>query len=316
MDTSTVNKSGHPRQERPAWPVVVWYAIRPRTLPLSLSPVLAGTALGWVETGALRLDITIVAALVIAIIQIGTNLQNDAVDALNETDQPDRAGPIRVTERGWLSPRQVIRGAYTAYASGLMLGAYLVYLGGIPILLLGALSVAAAYAYSGGPWPISRGPFGEIFVITFFGLVAVGGVTYLYGAPLTWKVLLMSLAIGVPAAAVLLVNNLRDRDSDEQAGRRTLAILLGRDGALWLYGAFLFIVSAGLIAIASAGTPWTGAMLGLAGIPIGVRIWRTLSSAEDALTYNTCLARTAMFQLAVTISMCLGLGLAVMVGCR
>jgi 1,4-dihydroxy-2-naphthoate octaprenyltransferase len=262
----------------------------------------------------LRLDVTLVAALVIAIIQIGTNLQNDAVDTLNETDQPDRAGPIRVTERGWLTPRQVIRGAYTAYAVGLLLGAYLVYLGGLPILILGILSVAAAYAYSGGPWPISRGPFGELFVITFFGLVAVGGVAYIYGAPLSWKIPVLGLAIGVPAASVLLVNNLRDRESDQRAGRRTLAILLGHNGALRLYGAFLVMISAGFIAIATAGSPWYGALLGLSGVPLGVRIWRTLASAEDAPTYNNCLARTAMFQLVVTVSMCLGLGLAVMVG--
>ncbi|BAU56730.2 1,4-dihydroxy-2-naphthoate polyprenyltransferase [Halorhodospira halochloris] len=276
--------------------------------------MLAGSAVGWVETGVLRLDITIVAVLVIAIIQIGTNLQNDAIDTLNETDQPDRAGPVRVTERGWLTPGQVIRAAYFAYAVGLFLGAYLVYQGGLPILILGMLSVAAAYAYSGGPWPVSRGPLGEVFVIAFFGLVAVGGVAYLYGAPFDLKTILMGLAIGVPAAAVLLVNNLRDLESDKRAGRLTLAILLGREGAIWLYGAFLFLVTAGLIAIATSGGPWVGAMLGLSGIPLGVRIWRTLSSAEDAQTFNTCLSRTAIFQLLVTITMCLGLGLAVMVG--
>lgn len=314
METSSTSKARIAKQKRPGWPVVVWHAIRPRTLPLSLSPVLAGSALGWVETGGLRLDITLVAALAIAIIQIGTNLQNDAVDTLNETDQPDRAGPVRVTERGWLTPEQVIHAAYTAYALGLLLGTYLVYQGGLPILILGILSTAAAYTYSGGPWPVSRGPLGELFVISFFGLVAVSGVVYLYGAAIDWKTFMMGLAIGVPAAAVLLVNNLRDIDSDKRAGRRTLAILLGRKGALGLYGLFLFIVSAGLIAIAAAGTPWVGAMLGLSGIPLGVHIWQTLIRAEDARTYNTCLARTAIFQLLVTLTMCLGLGLAVMVG--
>ncbi|MBK1733762.1 1,4-dihydroxy-2-naphthoate octaprenyltransferase [Halorhodospira abdelmalekii] len=302
------------REPRPGWPLVLWYAIRPRTLPLSLSPVLAGSAVGWVESGVLRLDVTLVAALVIAIIQIGTNLQNDAADTLNATDQAGRVGPLRVTERGWLTPRQVLTGAFAAYGVGLLLGVYLIYLGGWPIVVLGLLSVLAAFAYSGGPWPISRGPFGELVVILFFGLVAVGGVAYLYGAPITWKVLLIALIVGVPAAAVLLVNNLRDRQSDARAGRRTLAILLGRERALWLFGGFLLFVTVGLLVVATAGPPWVGVALGLAGVPLGVRVWRALIHAEEPATYNSCLARTALFQLLVTVTMTLGLVLAVAVG--
>ncbi len=295
---------------RPGWLATAWYAIRPRTLPLSLSPVLAGSAVGWVEAGAPRPDITLVAALSAAAIQIGTNLQNDAADTLNATDQADRLGPVRVTERGWMSARQVLAAAYGSFALAVLCGLYLVAIGGWPILAIGLVSVAAGYAYSAGPRPISRGPLGELFVIFFFGVVPVGGMTYLYTGGVTVPALLLGGVIGLPAAAVLLVNNLRDRRNDARAGRRTLAILLGRDGSRWLFGGLLAGVAAGLLALGALGAPWSGAVLGLAGLPLGVRIWRSLAEADSAAVYNACLGRTAGFQLALSLGA--GLGLLVM----
>ncbi|MBK5936383.1 1,4-dihydroxy-2-naphthoate octaprenyltransferase [Halorhodospira halophila] len=286
---------------RPSWPTIAWHAIRPRTLPLSLSPILAGSAVGWVESGVLRLDVTLVAALSTAAIQIGTNLQNDAADTLNQTDSAERIGPVRVTERGWLTPRQVMAAAYSAFALALVCGAYLVAIGGLPILVLGILSVLAGYAYSGGPFPISRGPFGELFVIFFFGLVAVGGVVYLYTGAISPPALVMGLAVGLPAAAVLLVNNLRDREGDREAGRWTLAILLGPLGSVWLFGGLLAGVALGLLGLAAFGVPWTGAALGLAVLPFGVRIWRSLMGASSGEDYNRCLARTGVFQLLLAL---------------
>ncbi len=292
---------------RPSWPVIVWQAIRPRTLPLSLSPVLAGSVVGWVETGTARLDISLTAALSAAAIQIGTNLQNDAADTVNETDSAERVGPVRVTERGWLSPRQVMGAAYAAFALAVLCGAYLVALGGVPILILGLLSVLAGYAYSGGPFPISRGPLGELFVIGFFGLVAVGGVVYLYSGGVSPPALLMGTVVGLPAAAVLLVNNLRDREGDRAAGRRTLAILLGPTGAMALFGALLAGVAVGLLGFVALGVPWSGAALGLAALPLGVRIWRTLMTTADPAAYNACLARTGIFQLGIVVAAAAGL---------
>ncbi|MFP4648377.1 MAG: 1,4-dihydroxy-2-naphthoate octaprenyltransferase [Halorhodospira sp.] len=292
---------------RPSWPVVVWQAIRPRTLPLSLSPVLAGSAVGWVETGGVRPDITLAAALSAAAIQIGTNLQNDAADTLNQTDSAGRVGPVRVTERGWLSPRQVLGAAYASFIFALLCGLYLVALGGVPILILGLLSLAAAYAYSGGPFPISRGPLGEVFVIFFFGLVAVGGVAYLYSGGVSPPALIMGTVVGLPAAAVLLVNNLRDREGDHCAGRRTLAILLGPGGSMWLFGGLLAGVALGLLGLAALGVPWSGAAVGLAALPFGVRIWRTLMTTTDPVAYNVCLARTGVFQLLLVLVAAAGL---------
>ncbi len=292
---------------RPSWPTIAWHAIRPRPLPLSLSPILAGSAVGWVESGVLRLDVTLVAALSTAAIQIGTNLQNDAADTLNQTDSAERIGPVRVTERGWLTPRQVLTAAYSAFALALLCGAYLVAIGGLPILVLGILSVLAGYAYSGGPFPISRGPLGELFVIFFFGLVAVGGLAYLYTGAISPPALVMGLAVGFPAAAVLLVNNLRDREGDREAGRWTLAILLGPVGSIWLFGGLLAGVAVALLGLAAFGVPWTGAALGLAALPFGVRIWRSLMAASSGEDYNRCLARTGLFQLLLAIAAGVGL---------
>ncbi|WP_242467938.1 1,4-dihydroxy-2-naphthoate octaprenyltransferase [Halorhodospira neutriphila] len=295
---------------RPGWLATAWYAIRPRTLPLSLSPVLAGSAVGWAQAGAPRPDITLVAALSAAAIQVGTNLQNDAADTLNATDQADRLGPVRVTERGWMTARQVLAAAYASFALAVLCGLYLVAIGGWPILAIGLVSVAAGYAYSAGPRPISRGPLGELFVILFFGVVPVGGMTYLYTGGVTAPALLLGAVVGLPAAAVLLVNNLRDRRNDARAGRRTLAILLGRDGSRRLFSGLLAGVAAGLLALGVLGAPWSGAVLGLVGLPLGVRIWRSLAEADSAAVYNACLGRTAGFQLALTLGAGLGLLLA------
>ena len=295
---------------RPSWPVVAWHAIRPQTLPLSLSPILAGSAVGWVETGAVRPGVLVAAALSAAAIQIGTNLQNDAADCLNGTDQADRLGPVRVTERGWLSARQVLWAAHIAFALAVLCGLYLVALGGWPILTIGLLSVLAGYAYSSGPYPISRGPLGELFVVLFFGVIGVGGVAYLHSGQVSVHALLIGMIIGLPAAGVLLLNNIRDRRSDTLAGRRTLAILLGQRSAQWLFGGLLVGVAAGLSLVAMLGPPWCGAALGLAGLPMGIGIWRALASADGAEKYNVCLGRTAILQLILTVSACLGLVLA------
>ncbi|MDT8408076.1 MAG: 1,4-dihydroxy-2-naphthoate octaprenyltransferase [Wenzhouxiangellaceae bacterium] len=299
---------------RPTWPTIAWHAIRPHTLPLSLSPVLAGSVVGWVETGLARLDITLFAALSAAAIQIGTNLQNDAVDSMNGTDTTDRIGPPRVTQSGWLSARSVLRAAHAFFALAVICGAYLVAIGGWPIALLGLVSIAAAYAYSSGPWPISRGPFGEAFVLLFFGLVAVGGVAYLYTGALEPAAWLMGLIVGLPASAVLLINNLRDLEGDRRAGRKTLAIVLGRRGSVRLFGVLLVGVGSSIAALATLGWPWPGALLGLAGLLYALPIWSLLRSdntadntaAGTAPSFNQSLKKAARFQFLLTLVVCLG----------
>jgi len=292
---------------RPRLRIIAWHAIRPHTLPLSLSPVIAGSVVGWLESGLLRADITAVAALAAASIQIGTNLHNDAVDSLNGTDRPDRLGPVRVTQKGWASAEKVARAAYAFFALAVFSGIYLTTIGGWPIVAIGLASVAAAYAYSGGPWPISRGPFGELFVCLFFGLIAVGGVAYLYTGTLGPASILMGLVIGLPAAGVLLINNLRDLESDRRAGRQTLAIVLGRRGSVSLFKAMLIAIAAGIAGLTALGWPWYGALTGLPALALGISIARVLRHAESGVAFNAELKRAAGFQLVLTLLTCLGL---------
>ena len=219
------------RNDRPGPVRLALIAARPHTLPLSLSPVLAGSVVGWIESGSFRPDILLAGALAAAAIQIGTNLHNDAVDTLNGTDDEKRVGPVRVTQRGWVTPTQMLRASHVVFALAFLFGSYLVALGGLPILLIGVISVIAAYGYSSGPWPISRGPLGELFVLVFFGLVAVGGIAWLHTGQLTTATVLVGLVVGLPASMVLLVNNARDIETDRAAGRKTLAIVLGRRGS-------------------------------------------------------------------------------------
>jgi 1,4-dihydroxy-2-naphthoate octaprenyltransferase len=201
-------------------------AIRPKTLGLSVSPVLLGTVLAWSEQGVLHWLPALAALLAAMAIQIGTNLHNDAADHLKGTDTPDRLGPPRASALGLLDPRQVKRAAFLAFGLAFALGIYLVFQGGWPILLLGLASLAAGAAYSGGPWPISESPLGELFVWLFFGLGAVGGSYWLQTGQLSWILLPPAAALGAFAAAVLVVNNYRDKYTDARAGRKTLAVLL------------------------------------------------------------------------------------------
>lgn len=295
---------------RPAWPRLAWLAIRPHTLPLSLSPVAAGAVVGWLEGGALRPDIVAAATVSAAAIQIGTNLHNDAVDTLNGTDTEERVGPTRISQKGWLSPQQVLRAAWAAFALAVLSGLYLVAIGGWPILAIGVISIAAAWGYSSGPWPISRGPFGELFVLVFFGLVAVGGIAWLHTGTLSPAAILVGLVVGLPASMVLLINNARDIESDRRAGRHTLAIALGRRGSVRLVVVFMAATAASLLALAALGEPWFGALAGLAGLITAVPIARRLGESAAPEAYNASLKRAVRFQMVLTVVTCLGLVIA------
>src|SRR5574343_1048580 len=213
-----------------------WFlACRPKTLSVSLSPVLVGTAVAWHDTGALLWLPLLAAALGAAFIQIGTNLFNDAGDFLRGTDTPGRLGPKRAAAEGCLTAQAINSGAWLAFALAFACGIYLVWHGGGPIVAIGLASLAAGWAYTGGPQPIAYGPLGEVFVFVFFGLVAVGGSYYLQTLSLTPMALLAATLVGIHAAAVITVNNYRDLDGDARNGKNTLAVRLGRPAIRQLY---------------------------------------------------------------------------------
>jgi len=282
-----------------------WFlAIRPKTLGIALAPVIAGSVLAWVETpdGSWpTFFITLFAALMI---QIGTNLYNDAVDFERGTDTPARLGPMRATAEGWFSSLEVRRAAYTSFALAFLSGIPLTWIGGWPIVIVGLISLAAGYAYTGGPKPIAYSTTGEIFVFIFFGLIAVLGSYYLQAGTLSLNALSVSIAIGLLAAAVLLVNNYRDLDTDILAGKLTLAYLLGRKNSQRLYAILLLCPFAlPLLLIEAPGGSW----LILAALPLALLLIRRFIKESPGAGFNKILAHTAQLQLIYTLLLSIGL---------
>ena len=203
-------------------------AARVRTLPAAIAPVLVGTALA----GFLHVfhPLRFIAALIGAMfIQIGTNLSNDYSDARRGADTEDRLGPVRVTAGGLVPPRQVLVATYVTFGVAVLAGVYLIVVAGWQLLLVGAASILAGVLYTGGPQPYGYEGLGELFVFLFFGIVAVAGSFFVQVKHLDWEAFALAVPVGLLAAAILVVNNIRDIDTDRRAGKRTLAVRLGRD---------------------------------------------------------------------------------------
>jgi 1,4-dihydroxy-2-naphthoate octaprenyltransferase len=280
-------------------------AARPKTLLLAATPVVAGIALAVVETG--RLDVlTGLATLIAAVaIQVGTNLHNDAADFERGTDTADRIGPARASAQGWFTPGQVKRAAHLSFLTAFLLGIYLSVIGGWPILWLGLASLAAGYAYTSGPRPIAYGPFGELFVLIFFGIVAVSGSYFLQAKAFAATSLVLGLALGLPAAAVLLLNNYRDLETDRRAGRRTLCHYLGIRRSRLLYALFLAAPFPLLMLGDLPGSAWPL----LAAVPFGGLLITRLFRGAQRGELNGMLGATALFQASVVVLLMLGFSL-------
>ncbi|MCI2399613.1 1,4-dihydroxy-2-naphthoate octaprenyltransferase [Aliiroseovarius subalbicans] len=278
-------------------PAVRWViAARIKTLGLSLTPVAAGSWLA-ASLGGWTPWVTAVAMGASVAIQIGTNLWNDAGDGARGVDGPDRLGPLRLTALGLLNPSQVRRAAAAVFGVAVLLGLFLVALGGWPIVAIGGTSLALGFFYSMGPHPLSATPLGELLVITFFGVVAVAGTMHLHGARVDAQALHLGVVVGLPASAVLLLNNHRDRVTDARAGRRTLAILLGQGASKVLYALLLLlsVVLAGLFSGAWL-TLLPAALLGggLVGALVRLPLCRTL---------NRLIPGTGVFQILLLLGL-------------
>jgi 1,4-dihydroxy-2-naphthoate octaprenyltransferase len=287
---------GGPLGVSPAQPLTGWrlwaLAIRPRTLSLAITPVLLGTALAWGEGSAHHLDAFIAALVCALLIQVATNLHNDAADFERGTDNEARVGPLRVTAAGWITPARMHRASALCFGAALLLGVYLVAHGGWPILLAGLASLAAGWAYSGGPRPVSHSAWGEVFVWVFFGLVAVAGSHWLQAGSTSLAAWLGGAAFGLPAAAVLLVNNYRDLEGDCRAGRRTLVARLGRPLARHVY-ALLMLSPALLLPLLALAAGRPGPLLAALALPWGALLARRLGAQAPGAWLNLQLARTA-----------------------
>jgi 1,4-dihydroxy-2-naphthoate polyprenyltransferase len=281
-------------------------AARPRTLGLSITPVAVGTALAWTTDRNFRGLVVLAALIGSVLIQVGTNLHNDALDSERGGDRSDRLGPLRVTAAGLLSAVAVKRGAIACFAAAALAGLYLVFVGGWPILLLGLLSIAAGLAYTGGPLPIAYTPFGEIFVVAFFGVGAVCGTYWLGTGHLGAAAIGASFVVGLPAGAVLMVNNHRDAEADKRIGRRTLAILAGPRTTIWIYASLMLLPFALLPLVGSAlprGHFWP-AFFALP--PAVVLVWRCAREPRGR-GLNRILAQTVQTQVLFSLLLCAGL---------
>jgi 1,4-dihydroxy-2-naphthoate polyprenyltransferase len=285
----------------------IWImAARLRTLPAAVAPVLVGTALAATDHD-LRVGGFIAALLGAVFIQVGTNLSNDYSDARRGADTEDRLGPVRVTAGGLVPPRQVLVATYVSFGAAVLCGVYLIYLAGPILLAIGAASILAGVLYTGGPRPYGYEGLGEVFVFAFFGIVAVTGSYYVQAEEVTWEAFVLAVPVGLLASAILVVNNVRDLESDRRAGKRTLAVRLGRERARTLYA--LMVYGAFVIApapwVAGALSPWL--LLPLVLLPAAVVLARTVRRHADGPTLNLALARTGMLQLTFCVLLSAGL---------
>ncbi len=285
----------------------IWVmAARLRTLPAAAAPVLVGTALAGFEH--VFHPLRFIAALLGALfIQIGTNLSNDYSDARRGADTDDRLGPVRVTAGGLVPPRQVLIATYVTFGLAVLAGVYLIIVAGWLLLLVGAASILAGVLYTGGPRPYGYEGLGELFVFLFFGVVAVAGSYFVQVRQLQWEAFALSVPVGLLAAAILVVNNIRDIDTDRRSGKRTLAVRLGRERTRILYAAMLAVayllapvtwlfgpLSAWLL------LPWLSA-------PLASELVMIVNARTDGPSLNGALAKTGMLQLAFCSLLSVGL---------
>lgn len=287
-----------------------WMAARPHTLPAAVAPVLVGTAAGLATMGGareLRLLPFLAALLGSLLIQVAANFANDYSDFHRGADTHERLGPTRVTQAGLLTPAQVRRGIGVTILASLLVGAYLVWVGGWPIVAIGIASILCMLAYTGGPWPYGYHGLGELFVFIFFGLVAVGGSAYLQTGGLDAIALLAAVPVGLLITNILVVNNLRDLATDRAANKRTLAVRVGDRATRWQYASLVSLAYAAPVAMLATGRvgPWV--LLPWLSLPLAVGAVRELMSGMSGVALNHMLARTGRLQLLYGVLLSVGL---------
>ena len=293
---------------RPARPgkFQVWLlAARPKTLPAAAAPVVVGTAV------AISEDVfsswPALAALAGALlIQIGTNFANDVFDYKKGADTTERLGPTRVTQAGLLTPGAVMAGMVVAFGLAALVGLYLILVGGWPVVLIGVLSILSGLAYTGGPFPLGYNGLGDLFVFIFFGLIAVCGTYYVQALTVSAAAIWASVPMGLLATAILVVNNLRDIDTDRAAGKKTMAVRFGARGAQIEYSLLVGVSYAVplLMWLTDVATPWV--MLSWLSLPL-VRNLLDLVMNERGRALNQALAGTARLELVYAILFSAGL---------
>jgi 1,4-dihydroxy-2-naphthoate octaprenyltransferase len=239
-----------------------------------------------------------VAALVGAIfIQVGTNLSNDYSDARRGADTEDRLGPVRITAGGLVPPRQVLLATYISFGVAVLAGVYLIAVAGWELLLVGAASILAGVLYTGGPRPYGYEGLGELFVFLFFGIVAVVGSFFVQVKHLDWEAFALAVPVGLIAAGILMVNNIRDIETDRRARKRTLAVRLGRVRARGLFAVTIYAAYLLLLVTWVRGPLSPLVMLPWLTLPVAAEIVRVVRNRTDGSSLNRALAQTGLLQL-------------------
>lgn len=280
-------------------------AARPQTLPVSVAPVCVGIALAQ-TVGHVRVGAAMAALFGALLLQIGTNFANDVFDHEKGADTRERLGPARAAESGLLSARALKQAMALTFACAVLIGVYLTRIGGVPVVIVGVASIVSGVAYTGGPFPLGYHGLGDLFVMVFFGFVAVCGTTWVTAGavpPAAWPA---SVSVGALATAVLVVNNARDHVTDRRAGKNTLVVRLGRPFASLEYA--LLVASAYLAPLAMVGLELAGAgaLLVWLTVPWAIRLCRAVAS-RDGRALGPVLPATARLLLAHSALLTLGL---------
>ncbi|MGA9595160.1 MAG: 1,4-dihydroxy-2-naphthoate polyprenyltransferase [Acidimicrobiia bacterium] len=280
-------------------------AARPPTLFAIVAPVLVGTSLA-VRADVFRWDAFVVTMFSAVMIQIGVNYANDVADGTRGTDE-NRIGPTRAVAAGLISPRQMWIGITLVFGAAALAGLYLIYLGGWWILVIGIVSIAAALGYTNGPVPYGYYGLGELFVFVFFGLVATVGTRFVFDRTIEAGAWVCGISMGLLASAILLANNVRDVETDTASGKRTLAVKLGRNAGVRLYG---FCIAGGLVAPTIgvlAGWLPTGAILTIVATPLGWPLLRDLYRERTGPPLIAVLKGTSRLQMVAGVLLALGI---------
>lgn len=294
-------------------------AARPQTLPAALAPVAVGAGLA-VHEGVFAAVPALAALVGAVLIQVGTNFANDYYDAVQGADTPDRQGFTRVTAGGLIEPGEVKRAMWLTFAAAILVGTYLVWIGGVPILVIGLLSVASGIAYTGGPYPLGYHGLGDVFVFVFFGVIAVAGTFYVQAASFVagvpvgvpeGTVPLAALVASLPVAGIstdiLVVNNIRDREEDATTGKRTLAVRFGYTASRVQYVALMALAYVVPVWFALRGGYGPTVLLPLLTLPLAVMVTRTVLTETGGAALNPALERTGKLLAAFSLLFALGL---------
>jgi 1,4-dihydroxy-2-naphthoate octaprenyltransferase len=280
-------------------------AARPKTLTAAIAPILVGTTLAQAAFYPARWDLALFALLSSIFIQIGTNLINDSIDFKKGTDNETRIGPQRVTQSGLLSSKTVMAGGFACFLIAALLGIPLLLQGGWVIVAIGLLSLLCGYVYTGGPYPLAYVGLGDLFVLIFFGLVAVGGVYYLDTGVFDLKPVVAGVQVGLLATVMIAINNFRDAAGDKNTGKRTLAVRFGSTFSRTEITLLCLIPFALNYYWYDLGLIWAG-VLPLVAFPLALRVILKIWSTEPSPVFNAYLGMSALLHLLFGVLLSVG----------